>query len=56
MVYDFILTFIVTFVIVGVIGFVVNTYLSKGKESKWKVFVVYLIQSFIISVLLIWVV
>ncbi|MFP7486280.1 hypothetical protein SFC65_19140 [Priestia filamentosa] len=56
MVYEFLLTFIITFVIVGIIGFVVNTYLSKGEESKRKVFIIYFIQSFIIAVLLIWVV
>ncbi|MBJ8056153.1 hypothetical protein JDS87_30970 [Bacillus cereus] len=54
MAYNFIFTFIVTFVFIGIIGFIVNTYLFKGKENKGKVFVIYLVQIFIITVLLTW--
>ncbi len=54
MTYQFVLTFIVTFVFIGVIGFIVNTYLFKGKRNKEKGFVIYLVQSFIIAVLLTW--
>ncbi|WP_243526811.1 hypothetical protein [Bacillus pseudomycoides] len=54
MTYQFVLTFIVTLIFIAVIGFIVNTYLFKGKENKGKVFVIYLVQSFIITVLLTW--
>ncbi|MEY8348268.1 hypothetical protein AALF16_08135 [Bacillus cereus] len=56
MAYDFVLTFFMTFVFIGVIGFIVNTYLPTKKESKGKVFLIYLIQSFAIAVLLTWVI
>ncbi|WP_188048520.1 hypothetical protein [Bacillus sp. CH30_1T] len=55
MAYEFILTFIFTFLVVVIISFILNTYLSKGKAGKKKGYSILLIQSFIISVLLTWV-
>lgn len=56
MAYNFALTFIVTLVFIGVIGFILNTYFPKKKENKGKVFVIYLIQSFIIATVLTWII
>lgn len=56
MVYEFVLTLIFTFLVVGIISFILNTYLSKGKAVKKKGYTILLIQSFIISVLLTWII
>ncbi|WP_175638446.1 hypothetical protein [Metabacillus schmidteae] len=56
MAYEFVLTYIFTFlVLVIIIQLYIKTYLPKGKAGKKKGYTILLIQSFIISVLLTWV-